>query len=54
MNTLFQDLKFGLRMMAKSPGFTFLVVLMLALGIGANSTIFSWINSTMLTPRGDQ
>jgi len=50
MNTLFQDLKFGLRMMAKSPGFTFLVVLMLALGIGANSTIFSWINSTMLTP----
>jgi hypothetical protein len=41
MRRVLQDVHFGLRMMAKSPGFTFLVALMLAQGIGANSTIFS-------------
>jgi predicted permease len=50
MNTLFQDVRYGIRMLAKSLGFTAVVVIMLALGIGANSTIFSWINSTLLDP----
>jgi predicted permease len=50
MTTLIQDLKYGLRMLAKNPGFTLAAVVTLALGISANSTIFSWINSTVLNP----
>ncbi|HYM10902.1 MAG TPA: ABC transporter permease [Bryobacterales bacterium] len=50
MGTLLQDLKFGLRMVAKNPGFTAVAVLTLALGICATSTIFSWIDSTLLNP----
>lgn len=45
-----RDVRFGFRTMAKSPGFTTVAVLTLALGIAANSTIFSWINSTILNP----
>src|SRR6516164_1387176 len=50
MSSFWQDVRYSLRMIAKAPGYAAIAILTLALGIGANSTIFSWINSTLLNP----
>jgi macrolide transport system ATP-binding/permease protein len=50
MQTFFQDLRFGLRMLCRSPGFSILAILCLTLGIGTNAAVFSWIEGILIRP----
>ncbi|HEX8896707.1 MAG TPA: ABC transporter permease, partial [Terriglobales bacterium] len=47
---LFQDLRYTLRSFRKSPGFAAVAILTIAVGIGANTTVFSWLRSLLLNP----
>jgi predicted permease len=50
MTSFWQDIRYSLRLIVKAPGYAAIAILTLALGIGANTTIFSWINSALLNP----
>src|SRR5438309_8531521 len=50
LETTLQDLRFGLRMLRRSPGFSLLAILYLTLGIGANAAVFSWVEGISFRP----